>query len=701
MTGWSNDPVCDSPSEIVYVRDDATGEVWTPTPRPIRDEGGYSIEHGRGFSRFVHTVNDVQCDLVLSIAPRERVKFACLTLRNLGSQERQLSAVYFAELELGVSRERTHLHVWTAIDEVTGAIVARDAFQEDYPDQAVALHVLGRADAVTGDRTDFLGRDRDYSRPAALERFRLSGNTGAALDPCAAVQKQVTVRPGQDVEIIFLLAQGDSPERLAETLQRYQDARQVHAAIEETRNFWDQTLAAVQIKTPNRSLDLLVNHWLVYQVLSCRLWGRSAFYQSGGAFGFRDQLQDVMSLVYARPELAREHLLHAAARQFTQGDVQHWWHPPQGRGVRTRFSDDLLWLPLSTSHYVTVTGDAGILDERVPYLESAPLETGEEERYELPGVSPQVDDLAAHCLRAIERASHFGPHGLPLMGTGDWNDGMNKVGALGQGESVWMAWFLAVVLRRFAPLVESRGDRERANSYRARADALVQAVEQSAWDGAWYLRAFFDDGTPLGSSGNDECRIDSLVQSWAVFAGGDRDAAAARAMQSVDEQLVRAEDRLILLFTPPFDKSPLDPGYIKGYLPGIRENGRPVHSRGRLGRHRGRVAGTRTPGCRAVRHAQSDSARRLTPRTELLAGNLEGNFAIEWNPMSWPPMSPASRPIPGGGAGRGTRDRQPGCTGPSSKRSWESRSRETASRCTPAFPPTGPNSKSCCGGALA
>jgi len=572
LTGWSNDPVSDPPSEIVYVRDDATGAVWTPTPNPIRDDGDYSIEHGRGFSRFVHVVNDMHCELLLSIAPRERVKFACLKLRNLGTQDRQLSVVSFAELELGVSRERTHLHIWTAIDEATGAIVARNSFQEDYPNQAVALHVLGKADSVTGDRTDFLGRDRDYSRPAALERLRLSGTTGAALDPCAAVQKQVTVKPGQDSEIIILLAQGDSPEQLASTLERYQHAPEVHTAIEETRSFWNRTLAAVEIKTPNRAMDLLVNHWLLYQVLSCRLWGRSAFYQSGGAFGFRDQLQDVMALVYSCPALAREHLLRAAARQFAQGDVQHWWHPPQGRGVRTRFSDDLLWLPLSVSHYVSVTGDAAVLNEPAPYLESSPLQPGEDERYELPGHSSQVDDLAAHCVRAIEHASRFGPHGLPLMGTGDWNDGMNKVGELGQGESVWMAWFLAFVLRQFAPLLELRGDSDRAATYQARADALVQAVEKSSWDGSWYLRAFFDDGTPLGSSGNDECRIDSLVQSWSVLAGGDRER-SARAMQSVDEMLVRANDSLILLFTPPFDKSPLDPGYIKGYLPGIRENG--------------------------------------------------------------------------------------------------------------------------------
>jgi cyclic beta-1,2-glucan synthetase len=572
LTAWSNDPVSDPPAEIVYVRDESTGAVWNPTPLPIRDGGEYVIEHGHGYSQFTHLAHDIESELLLSIAPRDSVKFACLKLRNRAQKPRTVSVIYYAELVLGVTREQTQMHVWTSIDAATKAVVARNPYQEDYPDQSVFLHTVGGSDAVTGDRAGFIGRNRSYERPAALERPQLAGTTGAGFDPCAAVQKRVTIAPDQEVEVIFLFGQGDSPEQAAEIVGRYPGATEVHAAIDETRGFWNQTLTAIEIKTPNAAMDLLVNHWLLYQVLSCRVWGRSAFYQAGGAFGFRDQLQDVMALVYSLPDAARAHILRAASRQFEEGDVQHWWHPPRGRGVRTRFSDDFLWLALAASHYVTVTGDEAILDERVPYLQSAPLEPGEEERYDLPAQSSLVEDLCAHCVRAVEHAFRFGPHGIPLMGSGDWNDGMNKVGALGQGESVWMAWFLAVVLRRFAPLLESRGDRDRAVSYRARADALVQAVEQSAWDGDWYLRAYFDDGTPLGSARNEECRIDSLVQSWSVIAGADP-ARTTRAMQAVDEQLVREADKLVLLFTPPFDKSSLNPGYIKGYLPGIRENG--------------------------------------------------------------------------------------------------------------------------------
>ncbi|HEY2250686.1 MAG TPA: cyclic beta 1-2 glucan synthetase, partial [Planctomycetaceae bacterium] len=361
LTSWSNDPVSDPPSEIVFVRDDAMGQVWGPTPLPIRDEGTYVVEHGHGFSRLTHVANEIETELLLSIAPRDPVKFACVSLRNQGRESRKLSLVYFAEWVLGVSREQTQMHVWTSIDPATGAVVAHNPFQEDYTDQMVFLHVLGGPDGVTGDRAEFVGRNHDYAHPVALDRGQLSGTTGAAYDPCGAVLKRATVAPGETVEVIFLLGQGPTPSRMAEILKRYQTPEQVHSAIRETREFWDRTLAAVEVKTPNPAMDLLVNHWLLYQVLSCRVWGRSAFYQAGGAFGFRDQLQDVMALVYSQPNLARQHLLRAAARQFEQGDVQHWWHPPLGRGVRTRFSDDLLWLPLSASHYVTVTGDAAVL----------------------------------------------------------------------------------------------------------------------------------------------------------------------------------------------------------------------------------------------------------------------------------------------------------------------------------------------------
>jgi cyclic beta-1,2-glucan synthetase len=572
LTAWSNDPITDPPSEILYIRDEETGLYWTPTPLPTRGKSEYSIRHGRGFTRFNHAAYGIDAELLLSIAPDVCIKFACLKLRNGSKRPRLLSATYYAEWVLGVSRDSTHMHVYTAQDPTTGAVFAYNNYNEEFPDQTVVLHVLGKPDSISGDRTEFLGRNGSHRRPAALARAELSGRTGAGIDPCGAVQKKIRLDPGEEVEVIFLLGWTDRASSAADLLAGFQTPQQVHRAIEQTTEFWRRTLQNIEVRTPNRAFDILVNHWLLYQVLSCRVWGRSAFYQSGGAFGFRDQLQDVMALVYSRPEDARNVILQAASRQFEQGDVQHWWHPPSGRGVRTRFSDDYLWLPYVVSHYVATTGDEAILEEQVPYVHSVPLDAGQEERYELPEVSNLVEDLYAHCLRAIDHGFRFGAHGLPLMGCGDWNDGMNKVGADGKGESVWLAWFLRSVLHRFIPLVEARGDAQRAATYRAEAQRLLQAVDENAWDGKWYRRAYFGDGTPLGSIQNDDCQIDSLAQSWSVIAGGDP-ARSRIAMRAADERLVRPDDRLVQLLDPPFDKTKLEPGYIKGYPPGIRENG--------------------------------------------------------------------------------------------------------------------------------
>jgi cyclic beta-1,2-glucan synthetase len=572
LTKWTNDPVSDMPSEIIYLRDEESGQIWLPTSSPLRDAGDYRCEHRRGSTRFTHGAAGIRSELLLSIAPDACMKFACLKLRNESDRPRKLSATYFAEWVLGAYRQQSQMHVVTERDEVSGALVARNRYHEDYPEQAAALHVLGGADSITADRTEFLGRNGSYKLPDALRRKELSGSTGPGFDPCGAIQKKVTVAPGDEVEIVFLLGWSDGTQQVGELLVPYSSHEAVHQAIDATANFWQSTLDAVEVETPNRALDVLVNEWLPYQVLSCRVWGRSAFYQSGGAYGFRDQLQDVMAMVYSHPEIAREVILQAASRQFEEGDVQHWWHPPSGRGVRTRFADDYLWLPYVVAQYVSTTGDTAILDEKVHYLHSYLLEPHEEERYDLPEISPVVEELYHHCLRAIDHGFRFGPHGLPLIGCGDWNDGMNKVGVGGQGESVWMGWFLRVVLQRFAEVVESRGDAERAAAYRSQADRLLETVESEAWDGKWYRRAYYDDGTPIGSQESDECRIDSIAQSWSVFAGADRKRRAL-ALQSFDEHLVRSEDGLVLLLTPPFDKSSHNPGYIKGYPPGIRENG--------------------------------------------------------------------------------------------------------------------------------
>jgi len=373
--------------------------------------------------------------------------------------------------------------------------------------------------------------------------------------------------------LAIVIGAGESEAAARTAVTRYRDVGRTRAALDASLAGWARRLSVVTVRTPEPSFDVMLNRWTLYQALSCRLWARSALYQSSGAYGFRDQLQDVMALVYAEPTLAREHVLRAAARQFVEGDVQHWWHPSSGRGLRTRCSDDLAWLPYVVAHYVHTVGDAAVLDEVVPFLTMRPLEPGESELYDLPQVSSESATLFEHCVRALRHACTAGAHGLPLIGSGDWNDGMNRVGANGKGESVWLAWFLITALRDFAECGEARGDTTHAAEWRRQADRYTAAVEEHGWDGAWYRRAYFDDGTPLGSARSEECRIDSIAQSWSVISGAGIPERQAQAMRSLEQLLVRDEARLVLLLTPPFGQTRQDPGYIKGYVPGVRENG--------------------------------------------------------------------------------------------------------------------------------
>jgi cyclic beta-1,2-glucan synthetase len=575
LTPWSNDAVSDGAGEAIFVRDEETGEVWTPTALPIREDSPYLAVHGQGYSRFEHESHELALELTVCADPEDAVKVSRLKIENRGNRARSLSVTFYAEWVLGASRSESPRFVVTSFDAETNSLQARNSWNEDYPD-AVAFAALDAApSSYTADRTEFLGRNGSPALPSGLAPgLALSGRTGAGLDPCAALQVRIALPPKGRGAVRVLFGQGANVAD-ARRLVAAARAKDFDATLRQIRRFWDGLLGGLQIKTPDASLDLFVNRWLLYQALSCRLWGRSAFYQSGGAYGFRDQLQDSLAFAVTRRDLLREQILRAAARQFVDGDVQHWWHPPTGRGVRTRISDDALWLPFSVARYLDVTGDGSILDAPVPFLEGEPLKPGEDERYFLPTVSSQSADVFEHCARALDRALAAGPHGLPLMGTGDWNDGMNRVGPDGKGESVWLAWFLRANLEAFAPIAEGRGEggRNRAVKWRERLSSLDEAIEKEAWDGDWYRRAYFDDGTPLGSALNDECRIDSIAQSWAVIAGGRDRERARRAMKAVDQQLVRRSDGLALLFTPPFDRGAKDPGYIKAYPPGVRENG--------------------------------------------------------------------------------------------------------------------------------
>jgi cyclic beta-1,2-glucan synthetase len=571
---WSNDPVSDRPGEVLYVRDLDSGDLWTPTALPIRHESAaYIAAHGRGYSRFEVTVHGIKLEMLQYVPLSDSIKISRLTIRNASDRPRRLSVTAFAEWVLGLSRGASAPMVITEHDSATGALFARNPWNIHHGGRVAFADLRGRQTTWTADRTEFIGRNCTIDNPAALSAtIPLSQRAGAGLDPCAALQTTIELGPEATTEVVFLLGQaGDAGEAQA-LIERYRGA-DLDAVYREVVGYWGETLGAVQVKTPDPAMDIMLNGALLYQTLACRYWARSAFYQVSGAYGFRDQLQDVMSLMVARPTLAREHILRAAARQFVEGDFQHWWFAPAGQGVRTRISDDRAWLATVAAHYVETTGDAAILDERVPFLEGPILKAGQHDHYFQPNQADETASLYEHCARGLDLSLGSGVHGLPLMGTGDWNDGMSRVGEAGKGESVWLGWFLHAAFTAFIPIAVSRNDSARAKAWKAQVDALAGALDREGWDGNWYRRGYYDDGTPLGSVSSDECRIDSIAQSWAAISGAGNPARAVQAMAALDDQLVHRGDRLALLFTPPFERTPLDPGYIKGYPPGIRENG--------------------------------------------------------------------------------------------------------------------------------
>jgi cellobiose phosphorylase len=573
LTPWYNDPVTSASGEAVYIRDEENGRFWSPAPLPVRGRNPYIARHGFGYSMFECCEDGIVTELSLYVATDAPVKFVRLKITNRSGRARQLSVTGYWEWVLGEVRDRTLMHVVTEVDAVSGALFARNPYHTEFGDRVAFVDCSESTRTVTGDRTEFIGRNGSPANPAAMRRVRLSGRTGAGFDPCAAIQAPVALADGQEKEIVFILGAAGNEEQARQLAYRFRNAGDAYRALEGVWHYWSRTLGAVYFETPDPAVNFLANGWLVYQTLACRMWARTGFYQSGGAFGFRDQLQDAMAIVHAEPGLFREHLLRAAGRQFIEGDVQHWWHPPFGRGVRTHFSDDYLWLPYATCRYVATTGDTGVLDESMPFLRSRPLRPEEESYYDLPQVADEAGTLYEHCVRAIQHGLRFGTHGLPLMGCGDWNDGMNLVGQHGKGESVWLGFFLFEVLNQFTQLARGRGDAAIVDKFTVEAGRLRGNIEEHGWDGAWYRRAYFDDGTPLGSAASPECQIDSLSQSWAVLSGAGTRERSIKAMESVDRRLVRRDARLLQLLDPPFDKSDLNPGYIKGYVPGVRENG--------------------------------------------------------------------------------------------------------------------------------
>src|SRR5262245_31035109 len=579
LTPWSNDAVSDPHDEAVYVRDEASGLVWSPFPGPIPGDGRYEMRHGFGCSRCRHASHGIELETDVFVPAGDPVKVVALRVTNPGPATRRLAITSYQRLVLGHSPADAHARVTTSADPGLGILFARPGPGQapEHADAiafAAAVVAEGTPLRMGTDRAQVLGVLGSPRRPAAvLAGTGPDGRTGSGFDPCFCIEARLEIGPGETRTCAFLLGEAREPEMIAAIVQRLRRPRALDAAREEVVSQWAERLGRLRIETPVEAIDLMVTGWLAYQTLACRLWARAAFYQSGGAYGFRDQLQDAAALIPLDPGIAREQILLHAAQQFVEGDVLHWWHPPRGQGIRTRFADDLLWLPLTVATYVRMTGDAGVLEEVAPFLRARALAPGEDEAFLVPEPSGEAGDIYQHCCRALDRSLATGAHGLPLFGTGDWNDGMNRVGREGRGESVWMAFFLDAVIAAFLPLCERRGDRARGQRLRAHQRHLREAVKQNGWDGGWYRRGYYDDGTPLGSQGGDECRIDALVQAWSVLSGGAPRARCEQAMDAVLRELVSWREGLVRLLSPPFDRTPHDPGYIKGYLPGVRENG--------------------------------------------------------------------------------------------------------------------------------
>ncbi|MGH7731606.1 MAG: GH36-type glycosyl hydrolase domain-containing protein, partial [Candidatus Eiseniibacteriota bacterium] len=578
LTPWSNDPVRDPHDEALYLRDEESGLLWSAFPGPIPGEGPYEMRHGFGYSRCRHTSAGLELETEVFVHASDPVKVTRIRIVNRGLRPRRLALVSYQRLVLGHSPEHAARTVTTWADEREGILLARTSGSDDHADAVVFAAAVFSDPYVPvrigADRLQVLGVGGGPAAPEALRSGEgPDGRTGAGLDPCFCLEARFEIGPGASIACAFLLGETPGVEAIRAIVAGLRRPGALDSAREDVVSCWRERLGRLRIETPVESLDLLANGWLAYQALACRLWARTAFQQSGGAYGFRDQLQDAAAFVATEPRITRDQILLHCGKQFEEGDVLHWWHPPRGQGMRTRFVDDLLWLPFVTATYVRATGDAEVLDERVPFVTARPLAPGEDEAFLLAGTSEETADVYQHCCRALDRSLGTGAHGLPLFGGGDWNDGMNRVGREGRGESVWMAFFLFAVIDDFLPLAEWRADFARAARLRAHQDHLLQAVERAGWDGEWYRRGYYDDGAPLGSRESDECRIDALVQAWSVLSGAAPPARAAQAMAAIERPLISWEDGLVRLLAPPFDRTPRDPGYIKGYLPGVRENG--------------------------------------------------------------------------------------------------------------------------------
>ncbi|MBU3227179.1 GH36-type glycosyl hydrolase domain-containing protein [Clostridium algidicarnis] len=571
ITPWSNDSIIDPAGEAFFLRDNDEGNFWSITPGPVRDSGEYIIEHGFGYSKFTHSAYDVDGSYTVFVDKDNPIKYIVVTLKNTSNKIKNISSFYYSRMVLGESIEKSSQYVYTKIEE--DFIWARNPYSEHFGGLKAFLKIVGGEDiSFTGNRREFIGKGGAIEYPLAMKKENLSNTEGAGFDPCLSQCSKIKLNPLEEKTIVIALGQLEDIDSIRDILD-ISDTKEVEKKLDESKLYWEETLGKIKVETPDNSMDIMLNGWLMYQTLCCRYWARTAFYQSGGAYGFRDQLQDSMAIGLVDENITRDQILRSAGRQYIEGDVQHWWHPVINSGIRTRFSDDLLWLPFVTADYINHTGDLSILDENVPYLKDEPLKEGEDERYNVVMNCDKQGSIYEHCLKAIDKGLNFGPHNIPLIGSGDWNDGFSTVGNKGTGESVWLGWFLYYILEEFIEICNIKKDEDTKRKYSETKKFIRENLEKNAWDGAWYRRAYFDDGTPLGSIENSECTIDSISQSWSVISGAADIKRAKKAMNSVEKNLIKKDKGMIVLLSPPFNKSSLEPGYIKGYIPGVRENG--------------------------------------------------------------------------------------------------------------------------------
>lgn len=572
LTPWSNDPISDPQSEVIYIRDEETGEFWSLTPQPVTTNSDFIVRHGFGYSVFESEKQGIKHELTMFTPLDATVKLNQIVLKNISDKSKKLTVITYIRPIMGVSEQNNAQYIFTRVNDA-GGILAENVYNYEFPGRILFLDSSIPHNSVTGNRHEFLGKDGSLKAPASMKNIKLSGYTGAGIDPCCCIQDRVDIKAGEEVNLVVMLGQGKNDAEVNEICSRYKSTVEVSDALLKVKQYWDKSLTSIKVATPDLSMDIMLNGWLLYQTIACRMWARAALYQVGGAYGFRDQLQDSMAVAYIKPELTRKQILYHAEHQFVEGDVQHWWHPVTDKGIRTKFSDDLLWMPYVTADYIQTTGDISILHEQTAYISEECLRENEDERYNQPCLSEEKTSLYVHCIRAIEHSLKFGQHGIPLMGSGDWNDGMNTVGNKGKGESVWLGWFLYSILQSFAPICRDMDEDYRAERYLNIADEIKNSIEENAWDGSWYRRAYFDNGIPLGSAENTECQIDSLAQSWAVISKAGDEGRIKTAFESLEHYLINREIGIIMLLTPPFDDGDLKPGYIKSYIPGVRENG--------------------------------------------------------------------------------------------------------------------------------